>query len=108
MSKSTVLSHDEDRETRIARLSLVAGSDIDDVVSKEGKPLKVKSDRKVHLDLPAVHVHYLEQVAEWTGAKTFSEVIRTALKLYFVILRVSGGTGEIVVRNEKGETKLII
>jgi len=94
-------------EKRVAHLSLVTDSDSPNAeISKSN--LKVKKNGKVHLDLPIIYQEYLEKIAEWTGAKTFSEVIRTALKLYFVILRETGGRGEIFVRTENGETKLIV
>jgi len=107
MNPSTIKGPSSVTKKRVAHLSLVAENDVEPNTSEQPK-LKVKKNGKVHLDLPPIYQDYLEKIAEWTGAKTFSEVIRTALKLYFVILRETGGRGEIFVRTEDGETKLIV
>lgn len=89
---------------KVVELSVVVPNEHD---QEDPPPLKVKKDKKVHLDLSPVHVGYLEHIARWTGAKTFSEVIRTSLKLYYFILKETGGEGEIYVRTKDGESKML-
>jgi len=77
-------------------------NDDEPTTPKKAKPLRMT------VDFPAATVVHLDAIKEKMGAASYAEVLRTALRLYAIIVEVIASGGKITIVEKDGQSRQLL